>query len=173
MKPMRFVSLVAIAGALLVIGGCGGSAKPQSGTAAPASAQSPISETAKPTALLTRAQLIAKGDAICYRLNVRRSATRIERPQDYETLFPALAAYELTGATEMSNLTPPTSMARDWQQMIAGARNVARATAMVHTDSEARSKAFSERVEPVLFAGIKQLTAAARRAGFKECSHFP
>lgn len=170
------LAAIALATSTLAASSCGSTTKPTNQTTtSPISTQTPASNTtsSKPTGPLTRAQLIADGDTICYRLNTRRSTTRVARPQDYKRLIPALAAYELAGANEMNNLTPPPSMAHDWQQMITGARDIARATAKVHNYADANNTAISRTVERILYKGIHQLTTAAKRAGFKDCAHIP
>ncbi len=166
---------IALVTSTLVSLGCGKAAKSVGqGAAGPrTAAQASLSAPSKRTPPLTRAQLIAKGDAICYRLNARRASTRIDRPADYERLVPALAAYELAGASEMSTLTPPPALAQDWRRMVEGARTIAQATARIRNARLAGSKSFAEAIEPVLYKGIEELTGAAKSAGFKECSRFP
>jgi hypothetical protein len=163
----------------LVPSGCGGSTKSATRTAPSGSAQPPAggkadvtSESSTSSGSLTRAQLIARGNAICYRLNARRSSTRISRPQDYERLVPVLAAYELAAATEMSKLTPPASMARDWRQMIAGSRTIAEVTGHFQRYSEAGNEKKSRPLDAILGKAIEELTSAAKHAGFKDCAQF-
>jgi hypothetical protein len=121
---------------------------------------------------LSRSELIAQGDAICYRLNAKRATLTISRPQDYERIVPPLAAYELAAAAEMGRLMPPTSMAHDWSEMVSGARTIAQATGRFRTYAEANKGKLAHTIDLVLGRGIDELVHAAKRAGFKECSHF-
>jgi hypothetical protein len=121
---------------------------------------------------LSRSELLAKGDAICYRLNARRSSLKLERPQDYERIVPPLAAYELAAANEMGQITPPASMANDWQEMVAGSHTIAEATGRFHTYKEANTGKLAITVDHLLGKGIDELTQAAKRAGFKDCARF-
>jgi hypothetical protein len=173
MTHTRLAAAILTASALTAAG-CGESTKPTSQTTqAAVTAQTTANTTAaKPSGPLNRTELIAKGDAICYRLNARRSATTIGRPQDYERVVPALAAYELAAVNEMSQLTPPQSMKRYWQQMLTGSRAIAEATGRFHTYTEASTGKLAHIVDVALGKGIDELTKAAKRAGFKECSHF-
>jgi hypothetical protein len=174
MDRARLVALALAVGAIAA-GGCGSSTKPANQATKPSNAATqPTGDgsAVRSSSPLTRAQLIAKGDAICYRLNARRAATKIQRRQDYERLVPALAGYELSLASEMRRMTPPASMAHDWQQMVEGTRKIGEATARIRNYADASSKRFSEEVEPILYKGVNQLTAAAKHAGFNDCSHF-
>jgi hypothetical protein len=131
------------------------------------SSKSPV-----PSGPLTRAELLARGDAVCYRLNTRRQSTLIARPSDYERQAPALAAYELTGATELGELTPPASMAQSWQHIVAGARTVATVTGRFPHFAQASSDAIGHRYDAILGKAIDEMVNAAKRSGFKECSRF-
>lgn len=164
-----------LAALTLAVGGCGGSAKSsnQQTSAQTAGKQTNVAnQSGVPSGPLTRAQLIARGDAICYRLNVRRASTRIGKPQDYERLIPQLAAYELAAANEMGEITPPASMAHDWQQMVAGSHTIAEVTGHFHRYVDATNDKKALPFDIILGKGIDQLTKAAKRAGFKECGRF-
>jgi hypothetical protein len=155
----------------LVASGCGGSSKGASTAASAANAA--VASGAKPSGKpLSRLELIARGDAICYRLNARRSSSTMSRPQDYERIVPALAAYELAATTEMAQLVPPASMAHDWQRMVAGSRTIAETTGRFHTYAEASGNKFAHEMDLVLGKGIDELTQAAKHAGFKDCANF-
>jgi hypothetical protein len=178
MPHTRLAVAFVLAATTLAASGCGGSSKATSTPAPATSAANTTSSTAteasvKPSGKpLSRSELIARADAICYRLNARRSATTIGRPQDYERVVPALASYELAAATEMGKLVPPASMAHDWQQIVAGSRTVAAATGRFHTYAEAKAGTLAHTIDLVLGKGIDELVHAAKRAGFKDCSHF-
>ncbi len=172
------VIALAVMGTALAASGCGESSKGTStasqatSAAATGSTGARITVAEKPGKQLSRSELVAQGDAICYRLNTRRSAITMSRPGDYERFVPALAAYELAGATEMGRLVPPASMADDWQKMVAGSRTVADATGRFRTYAEANAGKLAHTMDLVLGKGIDELTHAARHSGFKECSHF-
>jgi hypothetical protein len=171
--PSTRLAALALSALTLAASGCGGSAKSSSQTTSPASAVSTTAnESATPSGPLTRAQLIAKGDAICYRLNTRRSSTRINTPQAYERLVPPLAAFELAGAAEMGKLIPPPSMAHAWQQMVAGARTIAEVTGRYRRYADASSHKLSRPLDAILGKAINELVVTAKREGFNDCARF-
>jgi hypothetical protein len=170
--------LAATSALALVVFGCGGSSKSSTSKTASSSTQASTGSEASgggspaPTGTLTPAQLIAKGNAICYRLNARRSSIVVATPHDYERLVPPLAAYELASAAEMSKLTPPPSMAADWRRIVAGSRLIALATGRFRKSADAGNAAKSRPLDAMLTKGIDELTSAAKHAGLSECAHF-
>jgi hypothetical protein len=166
----------ALAVGALAIGACGStgsSSKSPSRTSTPKVDTTNIAvKRPQSSAPLTRAQLVAQGDAICYRLNARRMTTKVARAQDYEQLVPALAAYELQGANELGALAPPRSMAHLWRQIVSGSHKVAEATGHFPHYSEAANDNIARVDDEMLTKAIDELTGAARRGGFKECSRF-
>jgi hypothetical protein len=174
----KHVIALAVMGTAFAVSGCGESSKGTSTASqatiavATGSTGARVTVAEKPGKQLSRSELVAQGDAICYRLNAKRSAITLSRPGDYERLVPPLAAYELAGATEMGRLVPPASMASDWQKMVAGSRTIANATGRFRTYAEANAGKLAHAIDLVLGKGIDELTHAAKHAGFKECSHF-
>jgi hypothetical protein len=100
---------IALAGA-----GCGGSSTSTgAGQPRPAHASSP---------------LVAKADAICNELNRRLAAEHVASTDDHELarITPVSAFLEEQAIHELSALTPPASLAHDWQQMMGYRRTLAR-----------------------------------------------
>jgi hypothetical protein len=131
-------------------------------------ATSGCGESAGSTKPLTRSELIARGDAICRRINAQLNAIRSAK--DYARL----GAYEQAAVVEMRRLTPPSSMASDWGQVVSGAQARADATAKIGTYPP--EGAFATRKPAVRAAyaaagtGMQQMVTAARREGFKDCA---
>lgn len=177
MSLLRFTAL-ALAICALVGSGCGSSSKKSTPTAASSTVANAAVTNAPDVSVpahsgpLTRAELIATGDAICYRLNVRRKSTRIEHPSDHERLVPALAAYEMAGAVEMSKLVPPASMSGIWQHIVNGSHTIAVITARFPRYSEATNDKLTLPSDIALGKAIDEVTHAAKKAGFKECSRW-
>ncbi len=140
------LSLIAVS---LIAGGCGKSSKP-----------------------LTRAELIAKADAICKRANdkLKSSNTTIKTQQDIAKLAPKLASFEQGALAELSKLEPPAALANDWKMIIAGAQTLA--------DNTAKLGEYARRNDIKAARGLiqtsekvqQQTLAIAKRDGFKECS---
>jgi hypothetical protein len=127
--------------------GCGGSPKP-----------------------LTRAQLLAQGDAICRRVNKKLSATTIKTQKEFVRVLPRLSGYEQQGLAQLSKLIPPAAMADDWKAIVAGAQTLADDTAKLGALVKAKDLKATHAVVADI-AKVGQRTAAiARREGFKNCS---
>lgn len=178
MSRIRLAALVLVTAALAA-SGCGGSGKATGQTGSPpsvgsSSAKRSPSPTASssPTAPLTRAELIAKGDAICWRVNARRVSTKVSSPADYERLVPPLAAYELAAAAEMRRLTPPASMAKAWEQITSATQTIAEVTGTYREYSKASNEKLVHHLDAILATAIHQMVTAAKREGFKNCASF-
>lgn len=119
---------------------------------------------------LTRSELIARADAICRRINAQLNTIGIKSGKDYARL----GAYEQAAVAEMRRLTPPTSMASGWEQVVSGAQARADATAKIGTYPP--EGAFVARKPAVRAAyaaagtGMRRMTVAAQREGFKDCA---
>jgi hypothetical protein len=153
------LAALALAATALTASGCGGSAG-----------------STKP---LTRSELIARGDAICRRINAKISTITVSSAQDYARLAPPLAAYEQTAVAEMRKLTPPASMANDWKQIVTGAQMLADGTAKLGEYAQT-SNPFQAHQTPSVHAafvatteGAKQIVTAAQREGFNDCAQTP
>jgi hypothetical protein len=172
------LAALALAAITLVASGCGGSSKTEStttaaavSTAATSTATTSTPATAEP-GKLTRAELIAKTDAICARINAKRSSTKFTKEQDYARLVPPLAAYEQAAAAELSKLTPPASMANEWQQIASRVQTVANDTATVGHDIVTKQDNAGGALLTKLTNILLQMNAIAKREGFTSCAQF-
>lgn len=140
------LTLIAIG---LVAGGCGKSSKP-----------------------LTRAELIAKADTICKRVNdkLKSSNNSIKSQQDIVRIVPKLASFEQTALAELSKLEPPASLANDWKTIIAGAQTLADNTAKLGEYAKANNLKAARHLIQASEKVQQQTLATAKRDGFKQCS---
>lgn len=122
------------------------------------------------TTTLTHAELIAKADPICARVNAKRASSTIRSREDYARLVPPLAAYEQTAVAELGKLIPPASMASDWKQVVAGAQTLANNTAKLGEYAKANNLAASRTLFSTDAKAQEQMLAAAKRIGFKDCA---
>jgi hypothetical protein len=74
------------------------------------------SSTSKP---LTRAELTAKANAICRRVIAQVDWSKVT-PADLPRTVDRLAALEEQAGHELEKLTPPTSIADEWQLIVDG-----------------------------------------------------
>lgn len=164
------VSVLAIA--TFAVSGCGSNTK-STGQASVSSSVHSVSTASPSTAgTLTRAQLIAKGDEICYRANVRRKSVHLNSRADYERLVPPLAAYERAVVSEMRGLAPPASMTASWHQMVEGSQGIAYVTGYFTKYAEASTGPQAQQLDVKLSTAINELVAAAKHEGFKDCAQF-
>lgn len=187
------LAALALAAASLALGGCGGSSKTTASTiTATTSADSTptTSTTAASTSLppatvvkvatgtpLTRAQLIAKGDAICARVNaqVDKVTTQVNVPpnvarREFLEGFSKAARYETIETNELSKLVPPASLAHDWGLIVNDFHRYVQ-----YADAAARAAEAKDikAIEPLIKPGEaihEKLDAIAKRDGFKYCS---
>lgn len=155
----------------LVASGCGGSkARSTASKAAPQPSQRSTSPVAQPSGQpLSRGELVARGDAICSKVNAKRESLKYRSINDYSTLLPVLAAYERTAADELGKLTAPQSMANDWQQIVTTSQLIAGDIARVAQFSDAHNLAAANRLIAAATVAQRQMAVVASRNGFKAC----
>jgi hypothetical protein len=126
---------------------------------------------------LTRAALVARADALCRRLNTKLAANAVGgEGGSLGQLMLSLAAYEHAVAEEMRRLTPPSSMADAWGQMIGGAQTLADGNAKLGAYEQAHGGQIfnpsptTRAASSAISEGARRLTAAAAREGFTECA---
>jgi hypothetical protein len=152
----------------LATAGCGGSS-----TKTPSSGATQAASTSTGTAPLTRGELIAKADAICYRVNTERASNRIRSNASIATSVPRVAAYEREAFAELSRLVPPASMASDWKQLVAAATALAADTKKVGEYAQAGNLNGAGGSLAASNLDIQKMLAVAHRDGFKDCAQLP
>jgi hypothetical protein len=180
----RLPALVLVVTALS-IAGCGGSGKASSssssasstdagstgaGTASTA-ATAPASPTIASGTPLSRSRLIAKADAICQRLSAELSASpTISTKQELIAAASRRTALEQAALAELSKLTPPGSMAHDYQQLLAGRQTVIEDLKKLGEDTATGNTRAEDAVYASSASVIRQMAATAQRNGFKYCA---
>lgn len=184
MSHARLAAL-ALASISLLAAGCGKSSKSSSNASSAASATPTTASTTTTTTdasrgtatvkaasgrPLTRAQLIARADAICARTDTKLATILVLTTKEFARVLPQIAAYASSEARELSRLVPPANMAHSWSQLLGDFHlygeytntidGYARANNL-HAASPLIDKADALRQETKLLAG---------REGFKRCS---
>jgi hypothetical protein len=126
----------------------------------------------KPGKPLTRSALIARADKVCARVNARRKTTTVSSIQTYVQLLPPLAAYEKAAAVEMSALTPPDSMTRDWRVIVAGNKLLAENTAKLAEYAGAKDLGGARPLAAATSVMQQRVASTAHKDGFKDCARF-
>jgi len=121
----------ALAAIALATIGCGGSSKTGSSAAATTTAPAATTTTttvALPTTTvklatgrpLTRAELIAKADPICKRMNTKVFGIRVKSISEFASVTPQMAIYINTASADLGKLVSPARMTRDWARIVNG-----------------------------------------------------
>jgi hypothetical protein len=177
----RQLAVLALAATALVAYGCGESSKSQ--TAAQTTGASSSSSTttgSSPTATttvkiatgkpLTRAQLIAKADAICAQANKQIDTVSETTARGIEQGFPKAAVYQADESSELRKLVPPATMAHDWTLIMGDFQRYLEYAEKAAEYAKAKDV---KAVVPLIKPGEvvhERLNAIAKRDGFKYCS---
>jgi predicted nucleic acid-binding protein len=123
---------------------------------------------------LTQAELIGKADTICVRLKTQLSGpalnAEIGNVSSVARIASRRAAIERAALAELGKLTPPTSLASDWQQVIADRRILADDLVKLGEYAKANNvKSLDALYLSSAKVGVRMI-AMAKRDGFKQCS---
>lgn len=180
------LAALALAATAATVSGCGGSSKSSTtaaSTAAPVVPVTTSAATATPLTLpsvavrigpgrpLTQTVWIARGDAVCARLNRELETITVKRARELPRVLPQEAAYERAAVAELAKLVPPAARTHDWQSYLV-------ATLQLAEGSDRLAAEFSSLGDNVLKAPLavalitarQHLNAIARHDGFKDCS---
>jgi hypothetical protein len=154
--------------ALLAATGCGGSGTPRKTDSAAGRTEG--TQPAGSNQAAANSRLIASADPICRRVNGQLTGASHPQPADIARTAPRNAAIELRAVGELSKLTPPASLARDWTQMLAYRRTLAQELFALARDAKAGDVA-GMRALGVSKKRVRQkLSQLAARDGFKDCT---
>jgi hypothetical protein len=172
MERARRATLALVA-TTLAASGCGSGTKTPSQTTTPSLAQPPLPGlAAQHRGPLTRAELIAAADAICYRVNVVLGQSKLRTPRDFARVMPPIGAYEEKAVAQMRKLIPPASMRRSWTQIVNNAKILADSIVTIGRDVMESSDIKRAHEANVRAGKARQLMlATAQREGFKDCAH--
>lgn len=174
------LAALALAATSLAAIGCGGSSKVGSTNASQATASTTSSATsvASTTGTVKAAsgtslgysQWIAKGDAICARLNAQLTASPVKAIQEFARALPQAAAYERIEYAQLAKLVPPPSKAADWQQFLTDTRLWAEDSAKLGEIAQAHKFSIGMQLVSKSRSLHEQLAKIAKQDGFKTCS---
>lgn len=167
------IAALALAATALVVSGCGSSKAASTTTASTTAATSTVTTTPIKLATgtpLTRAQLIAQGDAICASTLTKFGTITVKTKAEFLRVLPEGAIYLTTEAEELGKLVPPASMIHDWTQIVNDIHFASEYT----TRSDRYFKEKQANTANQLYAKanklVKQSRVIAARDGFKRCS---
>jgi hypothetical protein len=183
--PREQLAALVLATTALAAAGCGSSSKSGSATTA-ASTAAPSTTVATTTTSnrlppavtvpvasgkpLTRAQWLAKGDAICAHLFKELKPLSIKGTEELPRVLPQAAAYERAAVAELAKLVPPASKARHWQTILRTTLRSAEAEAKLAEYGKLGAAITKSPVATAMIALQKHLGEMAKHEGFKVCS---
>jgi len=155
MKSLRPLALIAVT---LVVTGCGGSSN--------------TSSTDSHGHAASRVQLVAEADAICQRMSAEFAADKPANSSIPEIVrfAPARAVREQKVVAELSQLTPPATIAGGLQKIIAYRRTLALELADLARVAKAKDAAAIRALAKSKAAMHRELIAAATAAGLTSCA---
>lgn len=122
---------------------------------------------------LSKAQLLAAGESVCRHLNKELAASKdvIRTQADYARVAPQRAAIVSASMVELKKLTPPASIAGDWQKIVSDRQSLDEYITKLGQDATAKD---SNAIRLALASSsvvVQDLYAVATRVGLKECAH--
>jgi hypothetical protein len=176
---------LALATTMLVTAGCGNSSKSEPTTTVASTTPSTTATTTTTTSTapakvvavkvakgrpLTRGEWIAKGDAICARLNAQLAATKVKTPADFARALPQAASYEHAELIQLATLVPPVSKAKDWQEFLLGTQQWSENSAELGQVAQSPKFTLTGQLVITTKKIHEVLANLAKHDGFKECS---
>jgi hypothetical protein len=169
---------LALAATALVASGCGGSSKSGTthtvvATAATTTANSSTVPTAgekvaagKP---LTRAELVARANAICGSTHTKLSAISVKTGEQFTRVLPQIAIYDSVEFKELRKLTPPASMAHEWARIVGGVHLYSEYVNRIANYAQANNSTSAAPLFRAANALHRQLVALAAHNGIRHC----
>lgn len=125
-------------------------------------------------------KLIAEADPICASASAKRAeangklgtVTSLSSPTVLKTIAqtaPGVSAYENEAVSKLRQLSAPASIATDWQTMLAGLQQLAKATGQLGVYAKAKNVTAAEKLLASSKTTREQLLAIAARDGFTNC----
>jgi hypothetical protein len=174
--PYKRMVALALAMTTLTVAGCGGSSAKSSSTGTKTSAThstitqpSTVPAEAPGGRRLTRAELVAKADAVCRRLNKKAGSMSISSLQDIVRLAPRVSGYYRMAFAELRRLAPPVAMASDWRAIVTDIQPLAGEIMVWAGYARDNDPASVAKVEGNVKAIQQHRFAIARRDGFRDC----
>jgi hypothetical protein len=167
MKPSLALALLATG---LAATGCGGTGATGSSTSGRETTGG-TSQSRRPTAALTKSQLIEKADTICQRMNAEFAAhePRSDSIAESARIVPHRVLIEQRVLAELGRLAPPSAIAPDLHRIIAFRKTLALELAELAQVAERRDTARFHKLATSKARVHSELLAAAKGTGFKEC----
>jgi hypothetical protein len=173
MSRPSVVVVFALFSIVVALVGCGQSSSSKTRspgiTSTTAAASTTNTSAPSPSGALTRAELIAKADAICAGANARFGSLKVTSTAELGHALAQEGAFNRVQAVELSKLIPPASMSSDWKLIVDGVRRLGSYATKLSTYTLTNN---STAGPPLLLASSRDrnhILAIAKRDGFREC----
>lgn len=171
---MRILLYSAVAVASIAFCGCGGSKSSTATTTASTTATNKVAHTVSTASgpPLSSAKLVKRADAICARSNAKIAHIpgKVEKAIDYATIGLPRAAIYSAAVAELERLTPPSSLAAAWQQLLESRRALASTLETLGTDARAGDIAAMRVIVKTGGHIVPQIAASATKVGATQCA---
>jgi hypothetical protein len=120
---------------------------------------------------LTSDELVARADAICKRAKAERhTLPRLTRYEDYGAVLARAGAMQQAAVAELEKLKPPSSLAKDWEQIVNVDRTLAGYTASFGRDVVSGDKRAAKALVRTAVLLDRSTTGVAKRDGLAACA---
>lgn len=167
--PFKNRTALMCATAVMASAGCGSSGTATLSTSDAAASGTVTSTPKRSSASLTSGELLAKGNAICQKLEHERAAYPIRTAADFARVGPAIAALDRAAAAKMAELTAPPSMSHDWTEIVSLNNMIATDAAKVAESAKASNPTEASRYLAESGPQQAQLSAIYKHDGFTAC----
>lgn len=163
--------LALAAGLLAGCGGGSGTSKTSASSASTTSGSQGSSQANSTPAPLSSAELIARADPICRRVNAEIAASKPKSASPAEILrvVPGNAALEKRAVAALQRLKPPRALTGDWTTILADRRMLAEQLVELVGAAQKNDVTTLHKLAQSKARLHKSLEAAGRRVGFVYC----
>jgi hypothetical protein len=128
---------------------------------------------------LTRTELIAKADPVCRRINAEITYYTNLTPSNSQDLVsasavaraaPRISLTEHAAQASLEKLTPPSAMAGDWKQIVAGVQTLAEDTQQLGVSIQAKNTSRTIALTSSASGTLQRVHTLAAQDGFHDCA---
>ncbi|MGI8557746.1 MAG: hypothetical protein ACR2ND_05480 [Solirubrobacteraceae bacterium] len=124
------------------------------------------------TSPLSKSELVAKGDAICKRVNDGiRNVGPTNTAADVAKVAPKVYALEQQGVNDLRKLTPPGAVASDYTSFLDKTQVLTDDANKIGAAAKTNDKKTAQTIASEAASASASATSSASKLGFKDCAH--
>lgn len=121
---------------------------------------------------LSKSALIAKGDAICKRVNDGiKNVGATNTAADVAKVAPKVHALEQQGVNDLRKLKPPNSLAADFSSFVNKTQVLTDDATKIGAAAKTNDQKTAQAVSTEALSASAAATGSATKLGFKDCAH--